>query len=158
MAITLTPRAGSTSGEYAISSSTKVMVNADTVFNIENGPIQILSLLSVCVTTNDTTATTMQWQHVPTVGSAATISGASTTLASIAAGGTVRLAPTALSTALAIALASAAGAQLGTNVGNRIIVTRGALKLVIGVGSTTGTWKHYLHYAPLGENVYVTAV
>jgi len=143
--------------ERSVMSSTKVMVNADIVFTIANGPIQILELLSEIITANDATASTMQWQSVPTVGSAATISGATTTLASIAAGATVRVAPTALSTAPVIALAAAGGAQLGTNVANRIIVNAGTLKLVIGVGSTTGTWRHFLRYIPLNPLVTVTA-
>jgi hypothetical protein len=69
----------------------------------------------------------------------------------------VRLAPTALSTAPAVVAASAGGVALGTNVANRIVVKDGAIKLVIGVGSTTGTWKHYLRYTPLGTGVQVNA-
>jgi hypothetical protein len=33
----------------------------------------------------------------------------------------------------------------------------GDLKSVIGVGSTTGTWRHYLKYEPLEQGAYVTA-
>jgi hypothetical protein len=32
------------------------------------------------------------------------------------------------------------------------------VKLVIGTGPTTGTWKHYLHYKQLEAGAYVTAV
>jgi hypothetical protein len=32
---------------------------------------------------------------------------------------------------------------------NRIIVKDGTLKLVIGVGSTTGTWYHAIRYKPM---------
>lgn len=142
--------------EKAVASATAVMVNGDTVFTIANGPIIIVDLLSECITANNGTASTMQWQSVPTVGSAATISGASASLASVAAGATVRLAPTALSTAPVVALAAAGGVQLGTNVANRITVMPGTLKLVIGTGSTTGTWKHYLRYQPLSTNVTVS--
>jgi len=144
------------SQEQSAESVAKTMVNGDIVFTLAGGPIEIVDLLSECITANDGTNSTMQWQSVPTVGSAATISGASTTLASIAAGATVRLAPTALSTALVIALAAAGGVQLGTNVANKITVNPGTLKLVIGVGSTTGTWKHRLLYKPLNKNATVT--
>jgi len=144
--------------ERSVMSSTAVMVNADIVFTVANGPIQILELLSECITTNDATASTMQWQSVPTVGSAATVSGTSAALTSVAAGATVRLAPTALTTAPVVALAAAGGVQLGTNVANRITVQPGTIKLVIGVGSTTGTWRHYLRYIPLNPLVTVTAV
>lgn len=138
--------------ERVIETSVKTMVNGDTVFTISGGPIQIVDLVSICVTANDATASTMQWQSVPTVGSAATISGASATLASATAGTTVRLAPTALSTAPVIVAAASGGVQLGTNVANFIDVKDGTLKLVIGVGSTTGTWKHLLRYKPLSPS------
>ena len=139
----------------AVESATKVMVNADVLFTITGGPIQILSLVSVCIANNDATASTLQYQSVPTVGSAATISGASASLANPTAGSTVLLTPTALSTAPVIVAASAGGVQLGPNLGNKIIVNAGTIKAVIGVGSTTGTWKHYLHYYPLTKNVVV---
>ena len=133
-----------------------VMTNAQIAFTITGGPIILLDLLSECITANDTTASTLQWQSNPTVGSATTISGATTTLASIAAGATIRLAPTALSTALVISLAAAGGVQLGTNVSNYITLQPGTLKMVIAVGSTTGTWKHYLRYRPLATEVTVS--
>ena len=133
-----------------------VMVDDQIAFTIAGGPIQILELLSECITTNDTTASTLQWRSNPTVGTEATISGATTTLASIAAGATIRLSPTALSTAPVIALAAAGGVQLGTDVANRITVQPGTIQMVIGVGSTTGTWKHFLRYKPLGTGVTVS--
>lgn len=137
-------------------SATATMVNAQTAFTIAGGPVAILDLISECITTNDITASTLQWQSNPTVGTATTISGATTTLASIAAGATIRLAPTLLSTAPVIALAAAGGVQLGTNVSNWISIQPGTLKMVIGVGSTTGTWKHYLTYIPMAPGATVT--
>src|SRR5947208_14800304 len=134
--------------DRSLSGSTAVMVNANTLFTITGGPIAILDLVSLCVTANDATASTLQYQSVPTVGTATTFSGASASLASATAGTTVRLAPTALSTAPIIVAASAGGTQLGTNVANTIVVTAGTIKIVIGVGSTTGTWKHFLWYRP----------
>jgi hypothetical protein len=132
------------------------MVNNQVAFTIAGGPVQIIDLLSECITANDATASTLQYRSNPTVGSATTISGATTTLASIAAGATIRLAPTALSTAPVISLAAAGGVQLGTNVANRITVQPGTIQLVIGIGSTTGTWKHFLRYKPLATGVTVT--
>lgn len=142
--------------EKAITKAAATMVNGQTVFTIAGGPIRIEEIISECITANDATASTMQWNSVPTVGTPTTISGATATLASIAAGATIRLAPTALSTAPTIVLAAAGGVQLGTNVANCVTVQPGTLKLVIGVGSTTGTWKHYLRYTPLGSGVTVT--
>jgi hypothetical protein len=130
----------------------KVMVNGDVIFTISEGPIQIESILSECVTANNATASTMQYKSNPTLATAATISGASASLSSFALGGTVRLAPTALSTAPVLALVGAGGVHLGTNVANRIIVQKGTISVVIAVGSTTGTWKHHIRYTPLSPN------
>jgi hypothetical protein len=134
----------------------KVMVNGDTIFTIANGPILIWSLVSECITANDGTGSTLQYQSAPTVGSATTISGATSTLASVAAGATVILTPTALSTAPVIALAAAGGVQLGLVAQNKIMVREGTIKIVVGVGSTTGTWVHYLSYIPLAEDGVVS--
>lgn len=140
----------------SVATAAKVMVNGDAVFTIANGPILIDEIVSICISANNGTASTMQWQSVPTVGSAATISGASASLASATAGTSVRLAPTALSTAPVIVAASAGGVQIGTNVSNRIVVMAGTIKLVIGVGSTTGTWQHCIRYYPLAPGVTVS--
>jgi len=146
------------SGELSVVTLAKVMVNGDVVFTIAGGPIMIEDLYSECMTVNDTTASTMQWSSTPTVGTATTFSAASGSLAAAATGvgAAVRLAPTALSTALVIIAATAGGVALGTNVANRIIVKAGQIKLVIGVGSTTGTWRHHLRYRPLAPSVTVT--
>ena len=146
------------SGEKSVVTLPKVMVNGDVVFTIAGGPIRIEELYSVCVTVNDTTLSTMQWSSTPNVGTATTFSGASTSLAaaSTGVGAAVRLAPTALSTALVIIASTAGGVSLGLNVANKIIVKDGQIKLVIGVGSTTGTWKHCLRYRPLAAGVTVT--
>jgi len=135
--------------DKSFSSQTAVMTNGMTVFTVSGGPIVIVDLLSVCVTANGATASTMQWSSSPTVGSATTFSGASASLANATAGTTVRLAPTALSTAPVIVAASSGGVQLGTNVANNIVVKNGTITLVIGTGSTTGTWIHHILYRPL---------
>ena len=136
-------------------SATKVMVNADTLFTITGGPIKILALQSVCITNNDATASTLQYQSNPTVGTAATISGASASLGAATAGSTVTLNATALSTAPDLVAPAAGGVSLGANVANGIIVQAGTIKAVIGTGSTTGTWKHYISYIPLAPGVTV---
>ena len=136
-------------------SATKTMVNADIIFTIAGGPIQVYALQSVCIAANDGTASTLQYQSVPTVGTAVTISGASATLASATAGTTVTLNGTALATAPDIVTAANGGVPIGANVANRIIVQAGTIKVVIGVGSTTGTWKHYISYRSLAPGVTV---
>ena len=141
--------------EKAFQSATAVMTNGMTVFTITGGPIQIRELLSVCVTANDATASTMQWQSVPTVGTATTFTGATATLANATAGTTVLIQPTALSTAPVIVTAANGGLHLGLVAQNRIIVKNGTIKLVIGVGSTTGTWTHLIRYQPLSPDAII---
>lgn len=135
--------------------ATKVIVNADILFTVSGGPVAIEIYEAECITANDITASTLQLQSVPTVGTATTITGASTSLASATAGTTVLMNPTALSTAPTIVAAAAGGVQLGANVANRIIVQPGTIKAVVGIGSTTGTWKHRLVYTPLSPNSFV---
>jgi hypothetical protein len=143
--------------ERSVETQSKVMVNGDILFNIVGGPIMIEELISVCQTANDATASTLQYKSNPNnTATATTFSGATATLASAAKGATVRLHPTALSTAPAIIAASAGGVSLGLNVSNRVIVHPGSISAVIGVGSTTGKWKHFLRYRPLSPAVQVT--
>lgn len=132
--------------------SAATMVNAQTMFTVAGGPIQIIALASVCATGNDGTASTLQYNITPTSGSAQTISGASASLASATAGASVTLAGTALATA---ALYNANGPNLIANPGT-IFCPAGTINMVVAVGSTTGTWAHYLRYKPLAAGVTVT--
>jgi hypothetical protein len=133
--------------KYCPVKAAAVIVNGDVLFTVSGGPIQVLSLLSICISANDATASTLQYQSVPTVGTAQTITGASASLASVAAGTSVVLDGTALSTA---PIVNANGPGLAPKAG--IIVPAGTIKAVVAVGSTTGTWVHYLRYRPLAPN------
>ena len=128
------------------------ITNGQTLFTIAGGPIQIMALGSVCATGNDATASTLQYNVTPTSGSAQTISGASASLANATAGASVTLAGTALSTA---ALLNANGPNLIANPGT-IFAPAGTLTAVVAVGSTTGTWAHYIRYKPLAVGVTVS--
>lgn len=128
------------------------MTNGQTLFTVAGGPIVIIALVSICVTGNDATASTLQYSATPTSGSAQTISAASSSLANATAGGSVTLAGTALSTA---ALYNANGPNLIANPG-AIMVPAGTITAVVGVGSTTGTWRHYIRYRPLATGVTVS--
>lgn len=133
-------------------SSTAVMVNGNTIFTIAGGPIQILALVSECVTANDGTASTVQYSVTPTIGSAQTISAASASIANATAGASITLAGTALSTA---ALYNSNGPNLIANPGT-IYAPAGTITVVVGVGSTTGTWRHRIRYKPLAVGVTVS--
>jgi len=139
--------------ETSVSSSTAVMVNGDTIFTIAGGPIKIVDLVSICITVNNATASTLQYSADPTIGAAITFSGASASLADFAAGGGVVLNQTALNTAPDLSVVMVGLGSVSTN---KIIVNEGIITVVIGVGSTTGTWKHYLRYIPLSTGVTVT--
>lgn len=132
-------------------SATAVMVNGNTLFTVSGGPILIVGLTSLCITTNDATASTLQYTTNPTAGSAQTISAASASLANAAAGASVVLVGTALTTAANL---SANGANLGMTA--PMFCPAGTIKVVIGVGSTTGTWKHYISYLPIASGVTVS--
>lgn len=138
--------------EKSVASAAAVMVNGNTIFTVAGGPIEIIALAGVCITGNDTTASTLQYSITPTSGSAQTISGASASLASALAGASVTLAGTALATA---ALLNANGPNLIANPGT-IFCPAGQIKMVIGTGSTTGTWRFYIRYKPLTTGVTVS--
>jgi hypothetical protein len=39
-----------------------------------------------------------------------------------------------------------------------MVVPAGIIETVIAVGSTTGTWRHYLRYRPMARGTLVTAI
>jgi hypothetical protein len=45
-----------------------------------------------------------------------------------------------------------------TSTGGGVVIPAGILELVIGTGSTTGTWRHYMRYEPLHPAAVVTAL
>ena len=128
-----------------------VITDGLTLFTIAGGPIEVLALHSVCATANDATESTLQYSHDATAGAATTISAASASLVSAAAGATVTWLGTALSTAPAV---TANGAVLSAT--RQQILQAGIITAVVGVGSTTGTWSHHLRYRPLARGVTVT--
>ena len=135
---------------YAVS-ATAVMVNGNTIFTVTGGPILIQALVSLCVTSNNGTASTLQYSVTPTVGAGAqTISVASASLANAAAGASVSLLGTALTTQPAL---NANGPNLGMTA--PMFCPAGVITMVIGTGSTTGTWRHYIYYTALANGVNV---
>lgn len=140
-------------GDKGTIGSDAVMVNGDTIFTIAGGPIEVLALVSQCITNNDATASTLQYNCTATVGGAVTFSGASASLASVTAGEAVVLNGTALSTAPDVTVAALVSL---TGVHTRgILLDSGVVTVVIGVGSTTGTWRHHLRWRPLRPGVTV---
>lgn len=135
-----------------------LLVNGTTVFTITGGFIRITDLVSVNVVDADAAAATIQWSADGTLGSATTITGASSSVASVAPGGIVNCDFTALTTAPVIAANGVALQGPTTSTGGSVIIPAGALKLVIGGADTTAsTWKHYMRWLPLGPGVSVSA-
>lgn len=136
---------------YAVSAAA-VMVNGNTIFTVTNGPILIKALVSLCITSNGATASTLQYSVTPTVGAGAqTISNASGSLANAAAGASVSLLGTALTTAANL---NANGPNLGMTA--PMFCPAGTITMVIGTGSTTGTWRHHMLYTALANGVLVS--
>ena len=141
------------STDHIAKTNPKVMVNGDTIFNV-NGDVLIYALASECYTANDTTASTLQYSVTNNDSTTSqTISNASATLASKTPKTSVLAQLGSLTNAPVVTNASGVGAfpwgaiRVG---GNSVITT------VIGVGSTTGTWKHYIRYEPLEAGASVT--
>jgi len=130
--------------------SEAVMVDNDVLFTITGGPILVDALWSECATANDATASTLAYKSTPTAGSEQTLSAASASLGAAGIGDSVSLIGTTLATA---ALLNANGANLGMT--NPLIVPAGNIGIDIAVGSTTGTWRHYIRYRPLAVGVTV---
>mgnify|MGYP001591994271 FL=1 len=137
--------------DKSLSTAAGVMPNGTTtIFTVAGGPIEVLELLSVCVTVNDATASTLQYQADPTNGAATALSLASGSLASLAAGNTALCTGT-FGAAPTVTLNGTVAA--GTT---KFIVPAGVIQSVIAVGATSGTWTHHLRYAPLSRGVTVT--
>lgn len=135
-----------------------LLVNGTTVFTIAGGFIRITDLISVNVVDSDAEAATIQWSADGTLGSAATITGASVSVASVAPGGIVNCDFTALTTAPVIAANGVALQGTTTSTGGSVIIPAGILKMVIGgADTTTSTWRHIMRWFPLGTGVTVTA-
>jgi hypothetical protein len=147
--------AGLTSSDHTVKTGAKVMVTDDTLFTV-TGSVQIVSLVSECVTANNATASTLLWKFTTAAASPLTtsLSAASTTLANTVSGYAVVLVS---ASALGESPGQGASGVLLNTASRGVRVPAGAVKITIAVGSTTGTWRHYIRYEPLEEGAYVVA-
>lgn len=145
--------------EKCVATGAAILANGTTVFTVAGGPARLLDLVSYCIVGSDAAASTLQWSADGTVGAATTFTAASSSLSSFAAGGIVYCNFTALNTAPVITqTAGVALAGTTTSTGGGIYVPAGIITMVIGgADSTTGTYKHYLRWKPLGPGVTITA-
>ena len=139
--------------EKSLANTSQTLSSGATLFTIANGPVEIMALEAVCQNENSGgAATTLQWRHAPTVGTANTFTGASASLASAVAGTTVVLDGAALTTAPTILVAG--GSQLGASRG--IIVQAGTITSTVASGPSTASYIHYLRYRPLTPTAVVS--
>lgn len=141
------------SNEPVAKGSVRVLTNGDTLFNVY-GDIEIISLVSECIATGTPAASTLQYQSAPTVGAAATFSGASASMISCVAGSSIALADGQTTAPIIVV----SGANNSGTYPLAAFCPAGTIKAVVGTGPTTGTWQHYIRYKPLEPGAYVTAV
>jgi len=142
-------------GALVTATGAAILANGTTLFTVAGGPIKILDLFCYCIVGGDAAASTLQYSADGTVGAATTFTGASASRANQAAGDMIICNLTALSTAPDLV---AAGVGLGPVLARGVIVPAGIITTTVGSGpTTTGTYKHYLRYRPLGTGVSVTA-
>lgn len=141
------------------STGAAILATGTTVFTIAGGPIKITDLISYCIVGGDSAASTLRWSADGTVGAATTFTGASASLASLAAGGIVYCDFTILTTAPVITqTAGVALAGPAAATGGGIYVPAGIITMTIGTAdSTTATYKHFMRWVPMATGVTVTA-
>ena len=145
--------AGQPVTDHLATTSAAVMTNGLVIFNVV-GDVQILSLVSECYTANGATASTLRYNVTASNSTSATISAASTSLANLTAGYAVAL--TAASGLAETPTISSNNAGVVLNTASRgVRIPSGTINLIIGVGSTTGTWAHYIKYEPLHNGAIV---
>ncbi len=128
------------------------------LFTVTGGPIRILEFVAEITTTIANTATLCTLATVDTVSSTTqTISGASLTIATLAAGRSLVLDPVALTTALAPSLAGGAflASFTGANIHGGIIMMPGTCNMITDASPATGNFRYHLTYLPLGQHVKV---
>jgi hypothetical protein len=127
------------------------------IFTVTTGRVLLTGLLGEQTTLNDATASTLQISHLRTdvttpVATVLSIASASTANATA---GTMYSLPAAVGTALVTSVNNSAQI-LGLQPWG-IVLTVGGLRLVVGVGATTGLIKWSVWYIPLDDGAYMTA-
>jgi hypothetical protein len=147
MPVVVNPLTAGFEPTYSNANTTSAVMTSGLVIFTTTGDLLIFGLMSVCSTANGATASTLQYTSTNnTTTTTANISAASASLANAAAGvvvtaqlGAVSNAPT-VSTAAGVSVSPWGGVRVPGN---------SSIKVVIGVGSTTGTWSHFVHWEPL---------
>lgn len=139
--------------EQTAETSIKVMTNGDIIFNVY-GDIQIVSLVSECQSTGTAAASTVQYQSAPAIGVAAPFTGASASLITAVAGSALAVADG--QTTAPSFVVSGANNQNTYPLG--IWCPEGTINIIVAIGPTTSTWKHYIRYKQISASSYVTGI
>lgn len=132
-----------------------VMVTGNTLFTVAGGPIRVESIVSVCVTGNGATASTIAYNSVPTIGTSTAIATASASIANAAAGASITAVGSSVAGVVQAAVYNANGPGF-MGIPGSVFVPAGTITITVAVGSTTGTWQHYIRYVPLAAGVTVS--
>lgn len=154
MSVVLNPLSAGQPVVYCNAKTTPaVMTNGLTIFNV-TGDVLVFAILSECYTANGATASTIQYTSTNnTTTTTGNMSAASASLANAAIGVSVIAQLGAVSNAPTVTTASGVGVFPW---GAIRIPGNSSIKLVVGTGSTTGTWVHYIHWQPLEDGAIVT--
>jgi len=151
-AITNDAAAGAVTAYYNAQTRSAVMTNGLELFKT-TGDVLIFAILSDCYTDNDATASTLQYSVTNnTTTTTATMSGTSASLANKTKGTAAIAQLGALTNAPIVSTASSVGVFPwgAVRVGGNSSIT-----INIGTGSTTGTWRHYVHWQPLEQGANI---
>jgi hypothetical protein len=141
-------------GEQLSKTSAAIMSNALTLFTVSGAPIEIVGLVSLCITPNGATASTVAYNSVPTVGTSTVIASACTTIASAPAGASITATGNAVAGSAQAAIYNANGPGF-LGIPGGVFAPVGTITITVAVGSTTGTWQHFLRWKPMGVGASV---
>jgi hypothetical protein len=139
------------------------------IFNVNNGPVLITSLIGLVTTACSATATTVTVGVTPAGGTSAPAALATAgTITSLPVGAFVGLDPFASAAPVALAVAPASGVVQGGNIplggagvslhnGGIAMVSAGVITITTNA-TNTGAFAWYLTYAPVVAGANVTAV
>jgi hypothetical protein len=124
-------------------------------WTVAGGLVLVTSLIGIVTAAGDSTATTLLFSAVPTVGAANNMCGASASMASAAIGCLVSVDGTAITTAM-----QSSGVTAGGNIGGMakpIVVGIGTINMVTANTNATLALRWLLTYIPLDDGASVVA-
>jgi len=155
MSVSLNPQISAQPFTYGnVQTSPAVMATNTTLFRT-TGDILVFAILAECYSANNATASTFQYSVTNnSTATSQTMTGASASLASAPIGTCVIAQLGALANAPTVTTASGVGVFPW---GAVRISGNSSITITVGIGSTTGTWRHYIHFQQLEDGASVVA-